>query len=375
MIEAKLAAAVPPASRAASQWWPILLIVLPLAAVDFAVAPLMRKIAPNEPASVLVYACMGLIPAQAGLLSLGLVFGSGTFIRRLLVHWFSVLFLVVVWVNGFWLGHDRVLSRGNWEDAIRGICVLPLIALATQAPLWLARLALGWRLVGDCPIRIRLSIAGLLAALAVVGAVFAVSRLASIEDRRDMEFQFTVFVLAAGLGIAANNLFVFGSRGQRDLDAENLCSANVPATQVTIRDLLIATAVIALSLGIARAAPLGPYLQENPQTLWTAVALFAAGSAGASLLAVLPLLLIFAKMPLPFAWLTTIAYASLYWLGFILLAASGILGLPLLETQKMIGLATTIGGLACGIAAGLTALRLNGVELKGMSSTRHHLDP
>jgi hypothetical protein len=336
-----------------------------LAAVDFAVAPLMHKITPNEPASVLVYVCFGLIPAQGALLSLGLVFGSDTFSRRLLVHWISVLFLACAWLAGFWLAQSRNLSWGDWEEAIRGVCVLPLIALATQAILWPARLINGRRLVGDCPVRFRLSIGGLLAGIAVVGTVLAVSRLAEPKDLRDREFQFTVFILAAGLGIAANNIFTFVIPSRRDPPTDPADFTRATPTQVTIRDLLIATAVIAVSLGIARAAPLAPHMRGNPQSLWMTVALFAAGSAGASLVAVLPLLLIFfSRMSLPFAWLTTIAYASVYWLFFILLTASGILGMPLLEKAKMIGLAASIGGLASGIAAGLTMLRLYGVEFK-----------
>lgn len=282
-------------SVALTIWWSMLVIAMPLAVVDVAVAPLMECISPQKPASVVVYTCFGLIPAQAALLTIGLVFGDGPLWRRLLIYWICALLLIVAWFVGFQYSLGYPFSYRHWPEAIRGVCALPLISLAVQAPLWTIRCFFGWRLVQP----------------------------------------------VGGLSIY---------------------EPPPPEANLTIRDLMLATVVIALSLAISRLAPMPEHLKNQPQQFWFAAAGFAAAAAGVSALGVLPLLaMFFSKLPLGLAWVLGIGYALGYGVLLLLFVASGYLGLPNLETPKVIGLAAVLIAFSSGTAAGLTLLRLNRV--------------
>jgi hypothetical protein len=283
-----------PIARRIAIWWSILIVALPLAVVDVAVVPLMDKIQPDDAASVFVYTCFGLIPAQAALLTVGLVFGSGPLWQRLLIHWASALLLTFAWFLGFSGSFQgNAFSDRKWQEAMRGVCVLPIISLTIQAPLWMIRCFFGWRFVQP-------------------------SRL-PLEDAS-------------------------------------------PDANLTIRDLMLATVVVALSLTISRLAPIPDHLKVQPQTFWLAVAGFAGAAAGVSALGVLPLLAIFfSKLPLGLAWVLGIGYALGYGVLLLLFVASGILGLPILETPQIIGLAAVLIAFSSGTAAGLTLLRINRV--------------
>jgi hypothetical protein len=378
LLQSPLPACDMRAEQPVSLWWPLLMFVLPLACADFAIVPLMRFIQPRQVSSVLVYSCFGLIPAQGALLSIGLVFGNDRYWRRLLIHWGCVLLLTFCWSIGFLLtnrqGHE--VSMRLLEEAARGICALPLISLAIQLPLWLAHKIFGWRLEGHSQIRIHYSLRGLLAGLALVGITLGLARYSRPNPRAPEQFWFywfTVTVFALGLGAAVCHVLSTVLRSLRkSSEAAAVPHDSLPVTQVSIRDLLLTTAMIAVTLGIARAAPMSDAMQANPQHFWLQVGMFAAASAGVSLLGVLPLVAMFrARIPLPFAWILAIGYALGYWVFFVLLSASGLLGWPRIEVQRTIGVAVSLVAFAGGIAGGLSLLRLHGVEFtSGRSAER-----
>lgn len=360
VVEAKWAEPSLPA-RAGSQWWPILLIVLPMAAANFAIPSLMQHLRPTEPAATMVYICLGLIPAEAALLSIGLVFGSGAFSWRLAIHWGSATLLCLSSFGGLWYSiSPREIPERSLQFALQMACLLPLIGLATQAPLWLARFVLGWRLAGHCPPRLQLSLGGVLAALSVIGAVLGLFCLADREDRRKVEFCVTVCLLGTGLAVVAGNAFSPAKRTAEEVVAGHAATGKLAATQLTIRDLFIATAVIAVSLGLARAIPLEPF---RAASFWAGAAVFAAICSGLSLLLVVPMLwLFFTRIPLWATWSVSFAYVGVYVAVFFLLSAVGVFGFFPLDVERLAPM-TGIASLIVGTACGLTLLRLNGVQL------------
>src|SRR4030095_7570455 len=114
---------------------------------NFFVFPTLRAIERGNDAIVFIGgAALGLFPAQAGVLTLWLVWGRGPFLRRLAVHWLAVLALYVAWALGFAMAFGAD-APARELPAIWGavLCSLPLVSLAAQLPLWPLRTHLGWR--------------------------------------------------------------------------------------------------------------------------------------------------------------------------------------------------------------------------------------
>jgi hypothetical protein len=124
---------------------PIVLVILFLL-VDFLAAPLMYRGSgsPYDWSTAVILVCIALIGAQSGVLSAWLVWGSGPFLWRLLIHWGIAAVCCWIWIAGL-----ATVARGT--ELIDGHCVaalsLAIVAAAIQAPLWLARQMFAWRLV------------------------------------------------------------------------------------------------------------------------------------------------------------------------------------------------------------------------------------
>jgi len=122
--------------------------LLALAAVfNFLLFPMLRAMESGDGAIVLFgAAAVGLFPAQAGTLTLWLVWGPGSFVRRLAIHWLAALALFTAWAMGIAIAFG---SDGPAQELPRVwgtvLCSLPLVSLAGQLPLWLLRTHLGWR--------------------------------------------------------------------------------------------------------------------------------------------------------------------------------------------------------------------------------------
>ena len=91
---------------------------------------------------------IGLFPAQAGLLTLWLVWGPGRFGWRLLVHWLLILGFSLAFLAGY-----AVMLRGKVSalEILKnygiGLSIVPPLSLGLQLSLWPFRVYGGWRVV------------------------------------------------------------------------------------------------------------------------------------------------------------------------------------------------------------------------------------
>jgi hypothetical protein len=86
---------------------------------------------------------LGVLPGQIGALASWLVWGQGRFLRRLAIHWASALALWLSAIMGCFVGASPPREAAN--GIIATICLLPLVSLIVQAPLWPLRIYLGWK--------------------------------------------------------------------------------------------------------------------------------------------------------------------------------------------------------------------------------------
>jgi hypothetical protein len=178
--------------------------VLPFAVANFLVAPLGHRVGPGDPGAEWVFVCMGAIGAEGALHAIWCVLAPLRFAKRLAVGVQVGLALYCAWA----LGLAVVVSRYGqpdgdyWEILVIGLACLPLPVIASQSPLWLARIWLGWRVAhrGDPsggsdvePFRIR----DLLAAIGVVALALSAPQLPVLDDARARE------VLLLGLATCA----------------------------------------------------------------------------------------------------------------------------------------------------------------------------
>ena len=94
------------------------------------------------------WASWAAVLAQGNLLAAWLAWSDGPFLRRLLTHWKIAAGLYLIWLVGFGLATAR---NGKVPPGIAAIVALgvPLVSLAAQFPLWVARQWFGWRLVRE----------------------------------------------------------------------------------------------------------------------------------------------------------------------------------------------------------------------------------
>jgi hypothetical protein len=143
-------------------------------------APMVIPLA--EVGLVIALGIVGCVLAQGNLLAAWLVWSAESFQRRFWSHWKIATALLVLWLVGLTLvaSQDRELPQVAATVALG----VPLVSLAAQTPLWIARQWFGWRLVrvtGDGPLLPRepaLSIRDLFLATLVVAASLALARLA-----------------------------------------------------------------------------------------------------------------------------------------------------------------------------------------------------
>ncbi|QDU29184.1 hypothetical protein ETAA8_42910 [Anatilimnocola aggregata] len=97
---------------------------------------------------------VGLVMAQACLISIGITLDSQPFWRRLLIYWSYLFGLLACWSAGYalWLIGDASRdTTENWIELSKDtgllLCLVPLVSIAMQVPLWIARALFGWRIV------------------------------------------------------------------------------------------------------------------------------------------------------------------------------------------------------------------------------------
>lgn len=134
-----------------SEAWLLLAIAIGsvFAVGNFAICPLGEALGRPDWRAVPVFVLFGGIVAQAGLLSAAIVFGPGTFWRRMLICWGAGLSLWSCWAAGLGsVAFVKASYRSSAGEVLPFISFsLPLLALAIQSPLWFFRCYLGWRLV------------------------------------------------------------------------------------------------------------------------------------------------------------------------------------------------------------------------------------
>ena len=162
-------------------------LIVPCLACDFFMVPVLSSITgpPGELHVAFALGIVGCVLAQGNLLAAWLAWSSGPFLRRLARHWSIAFGLYLIWLVGFGLatGGDREAPAVAAAVALG----VPLVSLAAQLPLWIARQWFGWRLVrdgagGPPTIEPRLSIRDLMIATLVVATALALVRLAPMSE-------------------------------------------------------------------------------------------------------------------------------------------------------------------------------------------------
>jgi len=181
-------------------------LALAFALSDFLVAPLMyyvfRTTGPTlNVRFALVFAFFGIIGAQAAVLSVWLVWSTGPFLWRLLIHWGIAGVCCWAWIAGL-----ATVARGT--ELIDGHCALALavalVSAAVQAPLWLMRQIFAWRLVraGSCEEAVpekASTVGNLMLAMTIAAVAAALARLVPINaPPSDVATEWSI-----GMGMAA----------------------------------------------------------------------------------------------------------------------------------------------------------------------------
>jgi hypothetical protein len=182
---------------------------------DFLMVPVMSSLngPPHAPGMAIGLGLVGCVLAQGCLLAAFLAWGEGPFLRRLATHWLIALGLYLVWLVGFVLSFVRDPGAPNMAASVA--LGVPLVSIAAQFPLWLARQFWGWRLV------------------------------------RDRETN----PLALGEAGTAPQAWSRRPGEGFEIDTEPVGDP-VPDRKLAIRDLMLATLVVAVALALARLAPL-----------------------------------------------------------------------------------------------------------------------
>jgi len=193
---------LPPRPRINAAW-----LIVPCLACDFLMMPVLTAVS-NGLGMAIALGIVGCVLAQGNLLAAWLVWSDEPFLRRLLKHWKIAAGLYLVWLVGFGLadlGGNRVPPEMVFIVALG----VPLVSLAAQFPLWVARQWFGWRLVRETADATQtheppLSIRDLMVATLIVATALALARLSPSPDAGEMwpVWGFAVFVASAISSIA-----------------------------------------------------------------------------------------------------------------------------------------------------------------------------
>jgi hypothetical protein len=173
-----------PAPRIAAAW-----LVVPCLACDFLMVPVLSSVrGPLAPFGMAIFlGIVGCVLAQGNLLAAWLAWSEGPFLRRLATHWKIAAGLYLVWLVGFGLALGIRFNPGAPHIAAIVALGVPLVSIAAQFPLWVARQWFGWRLVNENavpgqPMERPLAIRDLMLATIIVAASLALARIAPSPD-------------------------------------------------------------------------------------------------------------------------------------------------------------------------------------------------
>ena len=180
-----LAVVAPQAPSASAAW-----LIVTCLACDFLMVPVFISVdGPQAPIRVIpALGIIGCVLAQGNLLAAWLAWSEGPFLRRLARHWMIAAGLYLIWLLGFGLA----LAGGRMPPILAATVALgvPLVSIAAQFPLWVARQWFGWRLVrGAAAAAVPeppLAIRDLMVATLVVAASLALARVAPSPDKGEV---------------------------------------------------------------------------------------------------------------------------------------------------------------------------------------------
>ncbi|WP_425613913.1 hypothetical protein NA78x_003758 [Anatilimnocola sp. NA78] len=130
------------------------LLLVPAGLVNLTLVILANERGSGQDSGIGQGLAVGLVLTQACLISVGIALDSQSFWRRLLIYWSYLFGLLACWSAGYalWLLGDASRdTTENWnqlrKDSGLLMCLVPLVSIAMQVPLWIARALFGWRIV------------------------------------------------------------------------------------------------------------------------------------------------------------------------------------------------------------------------------------
>jgi hypothetical protein len=149
-------------------------------------------------------AIVGCVLAQGCLLAAWLAWSDQPFWQRFRRHWIVAAILYLVWAAGLAVSHP---SQFAVTSSAVGLSV-PLVSIAAQMPLWIARQTFGWRLIRGDPKEdaglAPLSIRDLLTATLMVALALALDRLAPSPDNKPRGLiPLITFIMASAISAMA----------------------------------------------------------------------------------------------------------------------------------------------------------------------------
>lgn len=183
------------------------LLIVACLACDFLMVPVLalQTLPPGELDIAIALGIVGCVLAQGCLLAAWLAWSDGPFLRRLASHWSIAVGLYLIWLVGLILAvRDHEAPQFAFTVALG----VPLVSLAAQLPLWVARQWFGWRLVREQadqapPSEPPLAIRDLMLATLVVAVAFALARLAPLW--RNASDRWGAFAIACAVASAISS--------------------------------------------------------------------------------------------------------------------------------------------------------------------------
>lgn len=259
-------------------------LIIACLAADGLMLPVFSSLSgpPHDIGAALTLGIIGCVLAQGCSLAAWVAWGDGPFLRRLAEHWAVAGFLFAIWLVGF---AAAVALSGRIPPEISTTVALgvPLVSLAAQFPLWVTRQWFGWRLVRE-----------------------------PADGAQTSELSKTPH---GPLSETERSPLPKTPRSP----PHKTESSPLPKTEhLTIRDLMLATFVVAVTFALARLAP-----SPDPGEMWPVWGVLSTVASVVSTVSLLPAgVLLLRQRPLSrsLVWssLYALALISLIWVAVVL---------------------------------------------------------